>query len=357
MSFCRELRLGILMPLHYEYSDLLLPYLMGSRLVSPDNTKCGVDRKMTNTSVQKLHTSQIRRKIVSGDSSNKFPYAKKFMVINGKRIAYVDIGRGDPIVFLHGNPTSSYIWRNIFPFVKNSGRIIAPDLIGMGDSDKLDNPGPDRYKFAEHADYLYQLFQNLNLTNTTLVVHDWGSALGFNWTYINPDKVKSLIYMEAIVEPIKSWKDWPDVARNIFQAFRSDAGEELILQKNIFVEKILAKDGALSQEDLDVYMAPYINPGEDRRPTLTWPRQIPIEGEPKEVVEVVKRYGEFLEKSAIPKLFINANPGSILVGEQRETARRWANQMEVTVNGGHFIQEISPSEIGGHIKNFLANLN
>ena len=294
---------------------------------------------------------------MSGNNAESFQYTKKYACIRNVRMAYVDQGEGNPIVFLHGNPTSSYLWRNIFPFVKNSGRIIAPDLIGMGDSDKLIDSGPESYTFVEHASYLYELLERLDLTNTTLVVHDWGSALGFNWAYLNPDRVKSIVYMEAIVEPINSWNDWPEVARNIFQAFRSEAGEELILQKNIFVERILATDGNLSPEDLNVYMEPYLNEGEDRRPTLTWPRQIPIEGEPKEVVEIVKKYGKFLGKSSIPKLFVNANPGSILVGAQRETARKWNNQKEVTVKGGHFIQEISPAEIGIHIRDFIENLN
>ena len=294
---------------------------------------------------------------MSGNNAESFQYTKKYACIRNVRMAYIDEGQGDPIVFLHGNPTSSYLWRNIFPFVKNSGRIIAPDLIGMGDSDKLIDSGPESYTFVEHASYLYELLERLDLTNTTLVVHDWGSALGFNWAYLNPDRVKSIVYMEAIVEPINSWNDWPEVARNIFQAFRSEAGEELILQKNIFVERILATDGNLSPEDLNVYMEPYLNEGEDRRPTLTWPRQIPIEGEPKEVVEIVKKYGKFLGKSSIPKLFVNANPGSILVGAQRETARKWNNQKEVTVKGGHFIQEISPAEIGIHIRDFIENLN
>jgi haloalkane dehalogenase len=294
---------------------------------------------------------------MSANNAKSFQYTKKYACIRNIRMAYVDEGEGNPIVFLHGNPTSSYLWRNIFPFVKNCGRIIAPDLIGMGDSDKLIDSGPESYTFVEHASYLYELLERLDLTDATIVVHDWGSALGFNWAYLNPDRVKSIVYMEAIVEPINSWNDWPEVARNIFQAFRSESGEELVLQKNIFVERILATDGNLSPEDLNVYMEPYLNEGEDRRPTLTWPRQIPIEGEPKEVVEIVKKYGKFLEESSIPKLFVNANPGSILVGPQRETARKWNNQKEVTVKGGHFIQEISPTEIGTHIRDFIEDLN
>ena len=283
------------------------------------------------------------------------PYPKKFMDIKGKSMAYIDEGVGDPIVFIHGNPTSSYLWRNIIPHVGHLGRVIAPDLIGMGDSDKLDSTGPANYKFEEHRTYLYKLFENLDLSNVHFVIHDWGSALGFYWTQLNPKKVKSITYMEAITGPIESWKDWPAEARNIFQAFRSDAGEELILEKNIFVERILAGDGRLSEKDLAIYSAPYKTPGEDRRPTLTWPREIPIAGEPEYMVDIAESYAEFLSASDIPKLFINAEPGSILVGNQREKARLWNNQREVTVKGGHFVQEISPNDIGHHLANFIGS--
>ena len=277
------------------------------------------------------------------------------MGVDGKSVAYIDEGIGDPIVFIHGNPTSSYLWRNIIPHVGHLGRVIAPDLIGMGDSDKLDNTGPANYKFEEHCKYLFKLFENLDLSNVHFVIHDWGSALGFYWTQLNPKRVKSITYMEAITGPIESWQDWPEVARNIFQAFRSDAGEELILEKNIFVERILAGDGKLSEEDLEIYLAPYKIPGEDRRPTLTWSREIPIAGEPDYMVAIAESYAEFLSKSDIPKLFINADPGSILVGNQREKARVWNNQREVTVKGGHFVQEISPDDIGGHLADFIAS--
>jgi haloalkane dehalogenase len=294
---------------------------------------------------------------MNANFSSEFKYIKKYLEVYGKRMAFVNEGEGDPTVFLHGNPTSSYLWRNIMPYAEGSGRVIAPDLIGMGDSEKLDNPGTNSYTFQEHAKYLYKLFEKLDLNNVNLVVHDWGSALGFNWTRLNPSKVKSIIYMEAITSPIESWEDWPENARNIFQAFRSDAGEELVLEKNMFVERILAGDGALSEEEMKVYLKPFKNPGEDRRPTLTWPRQIPIAGEPEDVVKIVSDYQEFLSSSNIPKLFINADPGSILVGKQREKARLWPNQKEVTVKGGHFIQEISPNEIGEHIKEFLSSLD
>lgn len=290
---------------------------------------------------------------MSNDNPAKFIYSKKYKSILGKNMAYIEDGEGDPIVFLHGNPTSSYLWRNIIPYVSDLGRVIAPDLIGMGDSEKLDDPGPDSYTFQEHAEYLYTLLEELELENVTFVVHDWGSALGFHWTMLNASKVKSIIYMEAITGPIETWDDWPEVARNIFQAFRSDAGEELILEKNIFVERILAGDGNVSATDMEIYLRPYERPGEDRRPTLTWPREIPIAGEPKTLVDISSDYAKFMSNSPIPKLFINANPGSILVGPQRERARLWLNQTEVTVKGGHFIQEISPDKIGHHIREFL----
>ena len=283
--------------------------------------------------------------------SSDFKYSKSFLNINGKNLAYVDSGEGDPIVFLHGNPTSSYLWRNVMPHLEGMGRLIAPDLIGMGDSDKLDNSGPGRYTFIEHAEFLYALLEELDLNNVTLVIHDWGSALGFNWAALNPEKIKSIVYMEAITGPIESWDDWPEQARNIFQLFRSDAGEELILEKNFFVERVFAGDvgmhRALEKQELDAYIRPFEEKGESRRPTLTWPRQIPIEGEPKEVVEIVKNYAKFMSETQMPKLFINADPGSILIGKQRE----------VTVKGGHFIQEVSPDEIGESIKDFLIDLN
>ena len=292
--------------------------------------------------------------------SSKFKYSKSFITINGKKLAYVDYGEGDPIVFLHGNPTSSYLWRNIMPHLEGVGRLIAPDLIGMGDSDKLDNSGPERYTFIEHSEYLYGLFEKLDLNNVTLVIHDWGSALGFNWAALNPEKVKSIVYMEAITGPIESWNDWPKQARNIFQSFRSDSGEELILEKNFFVEGVFASDvevyRKLEKEELDTYIKPFEEEGESRRPTLTWPRQIPIEGEPEEVIEIANNYAKFMNETQIPKLFINAEPGGILIGKQREIARQWPNQKEVTVKGGHFIQEVSPDEIGKYVREFLIGL-
>ncbi len=286
-------------------------------------------------------------------------YTKKEANILGYTMRYVDEGSGDPIVFLHGNPTSSYLWRNIIPHLSGLGRCVAPDLIGMGDSDKLKSSGPESYTFVEHRKYLDALLEEIGVTeNVVFVIHDWGSALGFDWAYRHPDKVKGIVYMEAVLFHYE-WSDWPEDARKIFQGFRSPAGEKLILEKNYFIELVLPNSviREMSPAELDVYRKPFLNAGEDRRPTLTWPRQIPIEGEPQEVVEIVTTYAEWLSKSDIAKLFINADPGSILVGKARDFCRTWTNQEEVTVKGLHFIQEDSPDDIGEAIAGFIRNLN
>lgn len=275
-------------------------------------------------------------------------YEKKQATVLGKKMAYVETGGGDPIVFLHGNPTSSYLWRNVIPHVEGLGRCIAPDLIGMGDSDKLDDSGPNSYRFVEHRRYLDALLETLGVTDSvTFVVHDWGSALGFDWTNRHRDAVKGICYMEAIVQPL-TWDDWPNAAKPVFQGFRSPKGEEMVLEQNAFVEMVLpgAVIRKLVDAEMAVYRRPYLAPGESRRPTLTWPRQIPIDGEPADVVEIVADYGQWLASSEIPKLFVNAEPGAILRGKAREFCRTWPNQREVTVNGTHFIQEDSPDEIG-----------
>ena len=282
-------------------------------------------------------------------------HPKKFIEVNGKRMAYVEMGDGDPIVFQHGNPTSSYLWRNIMPALASRGRCIAVDLIGMGDSDKLDDPGPDSYRYVEHRDYLFAAWDQLGIRdNVTLVIHDWGSALGFDWACKHPERVKGIAYMEAIVCPMH-WDDWPDNARDIFQAFRSAAGEAVVLDKNVFVERVLPSSvmRELGEAEMAVYRRPFADAGEDRRPTLTWPRQIPIDGEPEDVTAIVNEYGKWLATSGVPKLFINADPGSILVGPQREFCRGFPNQEEVTVPGLHFIQEDSPAEIAAAIDSWL----
>ncbi|MCS5641625.1 MAG: haloalkane dehalogenase [Dehalococcoidia bacterium] len=281
------------------------------------------------------------------------------MQVLDKKMAYVEIGKGAPIVFQHGNPTSSYLWRNIMPHLKSHGRCIAIDLIGMGDSDKLDNSGPDRYTFFEHRRYLDAALDTLEINNNvTLVLHDWGSALGFDWANRHRDSIKGIAYMEALTQPIDTWDEWPENARNIFQALRSPAGEELVLEKNIFVERILPRSilRDLTEKEMEQYRLPYTEPGESRRPTLSWPRQIPVAGEPAEIVALVRDYGLWLAASDVPKLFINADPGSILIGAQREFCRSWPNQREVTVAGAHFIQEDSPIEIGQAIADWVLTL-
>ena len=287
--------------------------------------------------------------------SDKAPYVKKRADIFGYNMSYVDEGTGDPIVFLHGNPTSSYLWRNIIPHLMGVGRCVAPDLIGMGDSGKLTNSGPQSYTFIEHRKYLDALLEEIGVNeNVTLVIHDWGSALGFDWAYRHQDKIKGLVYMEALLFHY-DWSDWPEDARKIFQGFRSPAGEKLVLDKNYFIELVLPQSviRKLTSSEMDEYRRPFLNPGEDRRPMLSWPRQIPIEGEPEDVVEIVKTYGKWLSESNLPKLFINAEPGSILQGRARDFCRTWPNQEEVTVKGLHFIQEDSPDEIGEAIVRWI----
>ncbi|MEO1192145.1 MAG: haloalkane dehalogenase [Pseudomonadota bacterium] len=285
--------------------------------------------------------------------------AKKHLQVRGRTLAFVEMGEGRPILFQHGNPTSSYLWRNIMPQLADLGRCIAVDLIGMGDSDKLPESGPERYRFQEHADYLDAAWAALGVErDAVLVLHDWGSALGFHWARRHPEAVSGIAYMEAIVTPIASWEDWPEAARGIFQAMRSPAGEEIVLTKNSFVERILPASilRKLEAEEMAEYRRPFTEAGEARRPTLTWPRQIPIEGEPTDVTALVADYAAWLAESPIPKLFINAEPGSILIGPMREACRRWPNQTEVTVPGLHFIQEDSPAEIASALRSFVQGL-
>jgi len=282
-------------------------------------------------------------------------HPKKNVLVNGKRMAYVEMGDGDPIIFQHGNPTSSYLWRNIMPELAGHGRCIAVDLIGMGDSDKLDNAGPDSYRYVEHRDYLFAAWEQLGLTeNITFVIHDWGSALGFDWARQHPDKVRGIAYMEGIVKPM-GWEDWPEAIRPLFQGFRSEAGESMVLEKNVFVERVLPGSvlRELTESEMAVYRRPFESAGESRRPTLTWPRQIPLDGEPADVHAIVAAYADWLCHSTVPKLFINAEPGAILTGSQREFCRGFPNQSEVTVAGSHFIQEDSPAEIAAAIRAWL----
>jgi haloalkane dehalogenase len=278
-------------------------------------------------------------------------YARRRVGVLDTDMAYVDTGQGMPVVFLHGNPTSSFLWRNVIPHVEGVARCLAPDLVGMGESGKAPSGA---YRFVDHARYLDAWLERMELRrDVILVVHDWGSALGFHWARRHPDRVRGLVYMEAIVRPL-TWAEWPENARKIFQGMRSPAGEDLVLQKNVFVERILPASvmRTLSEAEMDVYRAPYREPGESRRPVLQWPREIPVDGEPADVVAIVEAYGAWLAQSPVTKLFINAEPGSILVGSQRDFCRTWPNQDELTVKGLHFIQEDSPREIGQAIRAF-----
>ena len=277
----------------------------------------------------------------------------------GKTIAYREMGAGDPIVLLHGNPTSSYLWRDVMPALAPLGRVIAPDLIGHGDSDKLPaSDGDDRYSFATSYRYLDGLLQALGITEkVTLVIHDWGSALGFHWAQKHPDAVRGIAYMEAVVMPLPTWDDWPEKARGIFQGFRSPKGEDLILNRNLFIEAVLPSSimRPLTDEEMATYRAPFAD-APDRQVMLNWPREIPIAGEPPHMVALVQSYADWLAQSTIPKLFINADPGSILVGAQRDVCRTWPNQTEVTVKGLHFVQEDSGADIGRAVALWLQDI-
>ncbi|GHO59901.1 haloalkane dehalogenase [Ktedonobacter robiniae] len=290
--------------------------------------------------------------------SAAFPYQKKQQQILGLEMAYVEEGQGDPIVFLHGNPTSSYAWRNILPHVQGLGRIIAPDLIGMGDSQKLPESGPASYTFVEHRHYLDALLEALDVReHVTLVGHDWGAALAFDWARRHPEAVRGIAYMEAVIGT-SSWDQMPEIARSRFQALRGPAGEQMVLEQNSFIEfnlpaTVLRK---LSEEEMNEYRRPFAEPGEARRPTLTWPRQIPIEGEPADVAEIVTASGQWLSQSLVPKLLIQAVPGT-QGSDQTAFNRTWPAQSEVHVRGHHTPQEDSPDEIGQAIASWLQKLN
>ena len=283
---------------------------------------------------------------------------KKYIDVLGKQIAYVEMGEGDPIIFQHGNPTSSYLWRNILPQLQRLGRCIAMDLIGMGDSEKLEDEGNMTYSYNTHKKYFDGFLDAIGVeSNATLVIHDWGSALGFDWANDYPEKVKAICYMEGIVQSME-WEDWNEDAKGIFQGFRSPAGEEMILEKNLFIEAVLPGSilRKLSDAEMNEYRRPF-NDKKSRRPTLDWPRQIPLENDPPEICKIVDSYSQWMAENNIPKLFINAEPGAILIGKQREFCRTWKNQKEVTVKGSHFIQEDSPNEIGNAIFDWLKGIN
>jgi haloalkane dehalogenase len=285
-------------------------------------------------------------------STEDISYRKRIPVLDSN-MAYIDAGEGDPIVFLHGNPTPSYLWRNIIPHVLPLGRCLAPDFIGMGNSGMAPNGS---YRFIDHGRYLDAWFEALQLReNTILVMHDWGSALGFDWARRHPQWIRALVYMEAIVRPFFSWDEWPGATREFFKAQRTPLGERLILEQNLFIEYLLPLRG-ISTEAIEVYRRHFRNPGPSRLPMLTWSRELPIEGQPQDVVEIVEAYSHWLSTSRIPKLFINAEPGGFLIGRQREFCRAWPNQQEITVKGAHFLQEDSPLEVGEATARFVAKV-
>jgi haloalkane dehalogenase len=280
---------------------------------------------------------------------------KKFAMIKGLSMAYVEEGSGDPIVFLHGNPSSSYEWRHVIPHLVSLGRCVAPDLIGMGDSEKLPNSGPDSYRFVEHREYLDALFDALDIReNVTLVLHDWGSALGFDWANRHRDAVKQIAYMEAFVAPINSWDDLPVEAISFFETMYSEVGEKLVLKENFIIEKELPSCmlRSLTVEEMNAYRKPYLEPGESRRPTLTWRREVPVAGEPADVHEIIQEYGKWLASAKIPKLFIEAIPG-VMFESHRKLARSWPNQQHAQIKGGHFVQEDSPHEVADAIASWM----
>jgi haloalkane dehalogenase len=284
------------------------------------------------------------------------PLTKKTVDVLDSRMAYHERGEGRPLLFLHGNPTSSYLWRDVIPELEGYGHLIAPDLIGMGDSAKLPNPGPDTYRFTTHRQYLAAFIDAVigRADSIVLVVHDWGSALGFDWANHHRDRVRGIAYMEAIVRPIASWDEWSPQAVPIFQGFRSDKGEQMIIERNMFVERVLPGSvlRKLSEVEMAEYRRPFLQAG-DRWPTLTWPRQIPIAGEPADVVQIATDYSQWMTQNNIPKLFVNAEPGAILTGASREFCRSWKNQTEVMVPGSHFIQEDSGPAIGEAIASWM----
>jgi haloalkane dehalogenase len=278
---------------------------------------------------------------------------RKHIPVLDTQMAYVDVGEGDPIVFLHGNPTPSYLWRNIIPYALPFGRCLAPDYVGMGNSGAAPDGG---YRFFDHQRYLDAWFEALDLTkNVILVVHDWGSALGFYWAQRHPERVKAIVYMEGIVRPFQSWDEWPAATRAFFQAQRTAAGEDLILQKNLFIEYLLPLRN-IPSEAMEIYRRHYRNPGPTRMPMLAWTRDLPIAGEPQDVVRLVDSYAQWLSTSTIPKLFIDAEPGGFLIGAPRDFCRAWPNQETVTVQGSHFLQEDAPDEIGSAIARFIAKV-
>ena len=283
------------------------------------------------------------------------PWAPRRADVDGAGIAYVEAGSGDPIVFLHGNPTSSYLWRNVLPWLDGLGRCVAPDLAGMGDSDAL-APG-SQYAFDEHAAMLANTLRVLGVDNrVTLVLHDWGSVLGFDWARHNPERLRAIVYMEAIVTPLRR-SDFPD-GGEFLDRVRGPEGERLVLQDNVFIEGFLPAGVLrdLKPEEMEAYRRPWREAGERRRPMLSWARHLPLDGEPTHMVEIVEANRDWLASSSVPKLLISADPGQFLTGDALGRCRTWPNQQEVAVAGRHFVQEDAADEIGRAIADWLTGL-
>ena len=288
------------------------------------------------------------------------PYATlKYRKVNGARMAYIDEGDGDAIVFQHGQPTSSFVWRNVMPHLERLGRLVACDLIGMGASDKLTNTGPGSYSLAEHAKYLFALWDALHLGDRiVLVLDDWGAALGFQWARLNPQRVRAIVHMEAVAVPM-SFSDLPEPAHAFFKALRSPAGEEMVLKHNIFIEQVLKRATIrdLTPEEAEHYRRPFLEPGEGRRPTLSFPRNLPLDGEPPDTMQTIAESANWMVRSAyLPKLFIHGEPGTLMRGRVLNAVRAWPKQTEVTVKGVKLLQEDSPEEIGTAIADFVRRL-
>jgi haloalkane dehalogenase len=286
--------------------------------------------------------------------SAAFPFQSKFAEVHGSKMHYVEEGAGDPVLFLHGNPTSSYLWRNVIPHVSPLARCIAPDMIGMGKSDKPDL----EYRFVDHSRYVEGFIEALGLRNITFVIHDWG-ALGFHYARRQEENVKGLAFMEAIVRPL-TWAEFPEQARQMFQAFRTPGvGEKMIIEQNMFVEQVLpgAVLRKLTDEEMTRYREPYLDPA-SRKPVWRWPNEIPIEGAPSDVVEIVQGYSEWLGKSDVPKLLLYAQPGALIRGPMLEWCRNnMRNLKTVEIGpGAHFVQEDRPHEIGEAIAEWYRGL-
>ena len=288
-----------------------------------------------------------------------FAYGKKRLVVLGHEMAYVDAGEGDPVVFLHGNPTSSYLWRNILPSIEVTHRVIAPDLIGMGDSQKPDIA----YTYPDHARHLHGLLDALDLQNVTLVLHDWGSALGLDWATNNSDRVRAVAFMEAILPPAAPAPSYEAMGPfgELFKAWRTPGvGEKMILQDNFFIDEVLAKMGVakpLGENVLAHYNSHYPTPA-SRRPLLQWPREVPVAGKPAHSVEVVRRYSQWFLESDIPKLMIHAEPGALIPPEAAEYLKANLKNLN-TVNigaGVHFLQEDNPEAISSALADWLGTL-